>query len=425
MDVELIPSEELNRPRIDVFVETKHHYNDYLESRTKLIDRAIRLVSDLNEPDNYVFMNRMQIRGKLEEDGLSGDRAEMLSRARIFAVSPGRFGSGLHDVLFESTGVWDKREQLTEVYMAQHDFVYTMGCWGVKAPETYRRQLEGTEIVLRSFGKHGALTGRASYSGANLCMAVEHLTGKTPDYFIADLRMPGDESIERAEDLLRRDFRAILFNRKWIEGMKGEGANGAARMAALTWKALAWKITRKDSVNDRIWEEIVETYLHDKKNLHLREFFEQTNPGALQEIAKNLLEAVRKDYWRADPAIVAELASTLARSIVRHGREIDANEKLDRFVEGTLLARGSPELNALLHEFMGAAPAAGPAPPNEVASESTEKPAVPQTPPSEHVKGQELAPSPPDTSSSPLGWIIAAAAVLLLVSGIVFRRGAI
>ena len=197
-DLEVVPATELGRPRIDVFIETKHHYNDYLRSRAELLDRAVRLVCSLDEADNHVRENREQARRQLLADGLPTERAEVLSRARIFAVAEGRFGSGLHDGLFESTGVWESRADLAEVYMAQHDHVFTLGAWNEKAPEAYRRQLEGADAVLKTTSRHGAFTGRAHYSGGNLASTIEHLSGASPGYFLVDLRRVGDERIEEA-----------------------------------------------------------------------------------------------------------------------------------------------------------------------------------------------------------------------------------
>ncbi|NQT17804.1 MAG: cobaltochelatase subunit CobN [Planctomycetes bacterium] len=105
-DVELVPAEELGRPRIDAFIETYHYYSEYLESRARLLDRAIRMVSELDEPDNYLFQNAKRVREELVAAGVSADEANILSLARIFSLAPGKFGSGAHDALFGSTGLW-------------------------------------------------------------------------------------------------------------------------------------------------------------------------------------------------------------------------------------------------------------------------------------------------------------------------------
>ncbi|MFN3241073.1 MAG: cobaltochelatase subunit CobN [Planctomycetota bacterium] len=429
-DFEVIPAAELGRPRIDVLLESKHHYNDYLETRAELIDRAVRTVCELDEPDNFVRSNRLAAEHSLRRAGVAAERAAILSRASILAVEPGRFGSGRHDQLFEATGVWDTREQLTEVFLREHDHVYTKGAWGVAAPEAVGTHLAQAEIVLSGVGSRSALTGRGHYSGGNLAQAIERLSGSRPDYYLADLRHYGDERVERAEVAVRRDFRSLVFNRKWLEGMQHQGRNGAHRMAAMTWKALGWSINRPDSITPDIWQSIVDVYLHDEKGLGLPSFFEHHDPKAMQEITKNLLEAVRKGYWHADPATVLEIAETHARSRARHGQLLDDNGKLDRFVVGTLHAAADEQLDRLVQALgtapqpvgEDAAPAGTPvdadaASPAARAQDAAMPLPSPATVP---VSGRELVDdgAPPST-----GWWWLAA-LLLLAGGLLTRRGA-
>ncbi|GJM21257.1 MAG: magnesium chelatase subunit H [Planctomycetota bacterium] len=406
-DVEVIPREELGRPRIDVFLESKHFYNDTFESRAILLDRAVQLVVALDEPDNFVRENRERARAELLAAGMADERAEILSRARIFAVPQGHFGSGLHDGLFGDTGVWDTRGDLAEVYMSQHDHVFTAGAWSEKAPAAYRAQLVDTEVVLRGSANHGALSGRAHASGASLANAVEHVSGEAPAYYIADMRRPGDEVVLPAAEMLRRDLRALLFNDNWISEMQAEGRHGAQRMAALSWKVFAWKINRPQSVDDGTFEQIAEVYLEDSKGLRLPEFFEQHSPGSLQAITKNLLEAARHEMWTTSPARLAQLATLHAESVTRHGPLIDANPRLESFVDAALRAAPDAHHAALATAYAEAVSDAPPATvardaaPSALASApvSTPPQAAPATAPP---TAPPTAPSTPSTPPSTL-----------------------
>jgi cobaltochelatase CobN len=341
VDVEIIPAKELGRPRIDVFIETYDYYTDYLESRLRLWDKAIRLVSALDEPGNNLFKNRARISKELQSDGVPAARAEILSNARIFAMAPEQV-SFIHFLLLEKTGDWDSRRELVDVYLAERDYAYTEGSWGEKTPQVYRRQLQGTDVVLKNITRGGPLGG-AWYNGGNLSLVIKELTGKDPDYFIADLRNPGEEQMVRAEDLLQRDFRATLLNRAWIEGMIKENYAGAQQIAGLVFSTLGWKINRNNSIPDDVWQAVVDIYLRDKLDLKIRDWFEEKNPYAFQGMTENLLEAVRKEYWRPDEATLMAIATAYAESVVRHGlRENgEVNEKLVAFLGRTMSAPGS------------------------------------------------------------------------------------
>jgi cobaltochelatase CobN len=249
--------------------------------------------------------------------------------------------SYVHFMLLEETGKWDSRRELVDVYLEERDYVYTDGYWGKKTRDAYRRHLQGTEVVLRNITRGGP-HGGAWYNGGNLSLVIKELTGKEPDYFISDLRNPGEEKVVRAEDAMRQDIRATLFNRKWIEGMMNEGYAGAQRLAGRVFCTLGWKINRENSVSDEVWQEIVEVYLHDKKNLKIREWFDDKNPYAFQGLTETLLETIRKEYWRPDEATILEIATAYAQSVVQYGHREpgEVNEKLELFLARTLLAPG-------------------------------------------------------------------------------------
>ncbi|MCB9898558.1 MAG: cobaltochelatase subunit CobN [Planctomycetes bacterium] len=461
VDVEVVPAAELGRPRIDVFVEAKHFYSDTLESRVQLIDRAIRMVAALDEPDNYVREGRLRARASLVAAGVADARADVLASARIFAVAPGRFGSGLHDELFEHTGVWETRADLAEVYMAQHDHVFTEGAWGETAPEAYRVQVAGSELVLRGSGNHGALTGRAHVSGASLANAIEQASGRAPAYYITDTRRPGREAIVPADEMLRRDLRAILFNGRWLAEMQDEGRQGAHRMSALTWKVLGFKVNVPTSVDDGTFEQIVDVFLRDVEGLEMPEFLERTSPEAMQEITKNLLEAARKGFWSTDAETLGEVSTVHAASVARHGLLLDENDPLARFVQETLRASDDVARVALADAYAsvlaGAPPsgAAGPAPAAVLASPQS-APAEPsgvepaatgsvvhgppgveptqeepvdgaEAPPVTGLRLLPAAPGPPAGESSEVGPLLVAGLLVLLAclfGGAVLRQGA-
>ncbi len=429
MDVALIPSKELGRPRIDVFVETYDYYVDYLEGRLRLWDKAIRMVSELDEPNNNLFKNRTRVYRELKVDGLSQERAETLSRARIFAMAP-ELVSYTHFLLLEETGKWDSRLELVDVYLEERDYAYTEGCWGEKTREAYRRHLQGTGVVLKNVTRGGPHRG-GWYNGGNLCLVIKEVTGKEPDYFISDLRNPGEEEVVRAEDAMRKDIRATLFNRKWIEGMMEEGYAGAQQMAGGVFCTLGWEINREDSVSADIWEEIVNVYLRDKKNLNIREWFEAKNPYAFQGLTENLLEAIRKEYWRPDEATLLEIATAYAESVVRHGHSEpgEVNEKLDFFLARTLSAPGPDSTTgkvtrALLEQYRQKTAA-------EMASSRPEEaaPAPPvEEPEEETVEGKKMEPVK-ETSSVARTWpltemLIGLVVILVIYAGYRFRKGA-
>ena len=411
VDLEVIPRSELGRPRIDVFISALGYYRDMLPSRMRLLDKAVRLVAELDEPDNWVREDSLRVQHELEEAGIEKRRAEQLSLARIFGAPPGQYGSATYYYLVERSGEWDTREDLMKVYLSFARYVYTDGLWGEHAPQAYNRHIQGTEILLRSWSDRtrSPLSNKYTwYKGGSLSMAIKYLTGKEPEWFLSDVRDPSRARLVRAEDALRKDFRARLFNRKWIEGMMREGYAGADQIAVHVANTMGWKIMRPGSVSDDIWDEIVEIYIRDKLSLHVREWFEAENPFAYQEITEILLETIRKGYWKPDQKTVREIALEYVQSVVRHGEGAGlrggGNEKLERFVEKVLSAPGDQATTELLARY------------RQRRRETTEpvvQAAARQQP--QQVRGRKLAEQPSSAGLTVVNrpWSLALVAILL------------
>ena len=381
----------------------------------RLIDKAVRMAAAAEESDNFVRKNTAVAREKLVGDGVAAERAELLALARIFDVAPERFGSGLHDELFEATGIWDTEEQLADVYIAQHAFTYTEGLWGTEAPEAFRRQIDGTDVVMRTMTRRGALQGRAHYSGGMLSLVTKVVSGKEPDYYLSDVRSVGEERVLSARDAVRLDLRATLLNNKWITAQMQQKRGGAAKMAGMVWHTLGFRINSSQTISDDVWEQIVDIYLRDRRDLNIREWLETRHPEVFQEMTSMLLEAVRKDYWQPDASMVTEIAAAYAKSVARDGLEIDENAKLDQFVRDRL--RSPAEVapgEAIPAELLAAYEAR--LDPTEPTAESPGE----ETAPAEQVTGNRLveANEPPqateeDTSNRVLLFALLVAAVLV------------
>ncbi|MCA9034289.1 MAG: cobaltochelatase subunit CobN [Planctomycetaceae bacterium] len=356
-DVELIPLDELGRPRVDVFIAGLSYYRDMLPTRMRLIDRAVRLVAEAEEPEgqNPIRQNSLAVEQQLIASGVASELAAVQSRGRIFGYPEGQMGSAGYYYLVEKSGEWDTREQLMDVYLGQVRNVYTEGAWGTPAAEAYNRHIQGTEIVLRSWSDRtrSPLSNKYDwYHGGSLALAVEHLTGQKPEFLLSDVRDPDAARVVSAEDALRQDFRVRLFNRKWIEGMMREGYAGADQISVHVTNSLGWTIMRPGSVGDDYWTEIIDTFIRDKKNLQIKEWFESENPFAYQDLTETLLETIRKGYWQPDADTIREIAEEYARSVVQHGEggglRGGGNFKLEAFVQQTLAEPNDKDLNDLL-----------------------------------------------------------------------------
>ena len=154
----------------------------------------------------------------------------------------------------ERSGEWGGRDDLLKTYLGYSRYVYTESLWGHDAPEAYARQIQGSEVLLRSWSDRTRSPLSNKYDwfvGGSLSLAIQKLTGQEPEWFLSDVRDPGRAALRVAEDALARDYRVRLFNRKWIEGMMREGYAGADQIAIHVSNTMGWKIMRDRSVSTR------------------------------------------------------------------------------------------------------------------------------------------------------------------------------
>lgn len=419
VNVEVIPRDQLKRPRIDVFLALGGSMRDTFSSRVRLIDKAIRLVSELDEPDNHIRAGTLAKAAELTRRGLPPDAVKQFAPARIFGSKPGSHGTNIL-YLIPKTGAWDDRKEIADIYMKNMSFAFTGDAWGESVPGLYDDALKGTEIVLRTWTSNmtGPVTNHHvnEYAGG-LSLAIETSTGRQPKLFFSDIR--GTPKVRDFDEALTTEAHVTMLNPKWLKGMMENGYAGAGMMAEVVRNTAGWEATRKGAVSQELWNEIHAVYAKDKHGLQLRDWLDKQNPHARQEILATLLEAARRGYWNADEVTRKELAHDYAESVAKNGDSASiatgSNRKLQAEVSALLNAPAEAELLA----GYKAAVAKSAQPPAGDAANAAAPNDEPTT-----VTGNEMAPTPNGgvPQSVWFGVGVGGAVVALILFGVVSRR---
>ena len=88
--------------------------------------------------------------------------------------------------------------------------------------------------------------------------------------------------------------------------MKRHGYKGAGDMAKRVTHVYGWEATTGE-VADWVFDDMAKTYVLDQE---MREWFEENNPWAMEEINRRLLEAAERGLWEADPEVLEALKDT-------------------------------------------------------------------------------------------------------------------
>jgi cobaltochelatase CobN len=289
---QIIPLEELGRPRIDLTVRVSGITRDCFYNCIEMMDQAIKEVAGLDEPSEMNFLHKHDL-----ENGPS---------PRIFASRPGTYGNGVNLAVYASA--WKENKDLSDVFIYWNGYAYGKGFFGEESQERLIKQLRSVDVTFNKtttdekdlfgcccyFGNHGGLT-----------IAAREVSGKDVEAYYGDTRDADHVEVRDLADEVRRVVRTKLLNPKWVEGMKRHGYKGAGDISKRVGRVYGWEATTQE-VDDWIFDEIAKTFIMDEEN---REFFQENNPWAMEEMGRRLLEAEQRGLWKADPEVLDALKS--------------------------------------------------------------------------------------------------------------------
>ena len=297
--LEVVPSAELGRPRIDVTVRISGFFRDAFPHVVMLLDDAVRAVANLDEPaeDNYV-------RAHVRTD-LAGHGDERRATTRIFGSKPGAYGAGLLPLIDARN--WRSDADLAEVYAVWGGYAYGRELDGREAradlENAYRRIAVAAKNTDTREHDIADSDDYFQYHGGMVAM-VRSLTGRNPAAYIGDSSRPEQVRTRSLAEETKRVFRARVVNPRWLAAMRRHGYKGAFEMAATVDYLFGYDATA-GVVDDWMYENLAAEYVFDQEN---RAFMEKSNPWALRGITERLLEAAERGLWESpDPDTIDRL----------------------------------------------------------------------------------------------------------------------
>ncbi|WP_286182467.1 MULTISPECIES: cobaltochelatase subunit CobN [unclassified Mycobacterium] len=290
VDLEPMTPAELGRPRIDVTVRISGFFRDAFPHVVAMLDDAVRLVADLDEPaeDNFV---RAHAQADLSEHG-----DQRRATTRIFGSKPGTYGAGLLQLIDSRN--WRDDADLAEVYTAWGGFAYGRGLDGCAATDDMNRAYRRIAVAAKNTDtrEHDIADSDDyfQYHGG-MVATVRALTGKAPAAYIGDNTRPESVRTRTLSEETTRVFRARVVNPRWMTAMRRHGYKGAFEMAATVDYLFGYDATA-GVMADWMYEQLSASYVLDEEN---RKFLSESNPWALHGMAERLLEAAGRGMWAA------------------------------------------------------------------------------------------------------------------------------
>jgi len=296
---EILPLSEMGRPRIDITVRVSGITRDNFPASIDLLDDAVRTVAVLDEPPELNFVRKHTL------ENLGGNAAaskEDLRAAtyRIFASMPGTYQAGTQLAVYASA--WKTAEDLSDIFLYWNGYAYGRGAYGAPAHPALKASLKTVDVTFnKTVTDEYDLTGCCCYFGTHggMINAARVVSGRDIRNYYGDTREPDKVSVRTLTEEVRRIARAKILNPAWIEGMKEHGYKGASEISKRVGRLYGWQATAK-AVDGAVFDDVARTFMMDREN---RDFFEENNPWALEEMARRLIEAAERGLWQPAPDV--------------------------------------------------------------------------------------------------------------------------
>jgi cobaltochelatase CobN len=297
--VEVIPLEELKRPRIDVTTRISGFFRDAFPQLIDLIDDAVNAVIALDEPLSQNFVRKHYL-AELSEwigKGLSEDEASQRSAFRIFGAKPGSYGAGILPLIQEKN--WQADADFAEAYVNWGGYAYGRSQQGNDQRDAFRTRLSGVQVALHNQDnrEHDIFDSDdyLQFHGGMIA-TIRALTGQQPRKYFGDSHDPSRAQVRDLKEETLRVFRSRVVNPKWLDSIRRHGYKGGLELTATVDYLFGYDATAQ-VMEDWMYEQVAETYAMAPD---MQRFLEQANPWAQNAIAERLLEAANRGMW-AEP----------------------------------------------------------------------------------------------------------------------------
>ena len=296
---ELVPLEELDRPRIDVVATLSGIFRDLLPLQTRMLAEAAWLASSADEPVEQNFVRKHSL-AHAAAQGCDLETASL----RVFSNAEGAYGANVNQLI--DGGVWTDPDELANAFETHKGFAY-----GVKGEPVQRRELlesalagvdfayqnlESVEVGITDLDQYVDGLGGISRSIARA------KGGKEAPVYILDATR-GSAKVRTLAEQIDLETRTRTLNPKWFEGMLKHGYEGVRHIESHVTNTMGWSATT-GQVAPWVYQQISETFVLDPE---MRERLSALNPKSSARVANRLLEACDRELWQPDDETLAAL----------------------------------------------------------------------------------------------------------------------
>jgi len=288
--VELIPLEELGRPRVDVVVSCSGVFRDLFINQMNLMDRGIKMAAEADEPLDQNFVRKHAIE-QAEELNVSLREAA----CRVFSNSAGSYSANVG--LAIENGGWEDEGQLQDQFLTRKGFAFNADKPGMmeQQADLFKSALKTVDVTFQNLDSSEiSITDVSHYYDSDPTKVVQGLRDdkKKPMSLMADTTT-ANAQVRTLSETVRLDARTKLLNPKFYEGMLSTGYEGVREIQKRLRNTMGWSATAGE-VDNFVFEDANDTFINDPE---MQARLLEQNPNAFRDMVTTFLEANGRGYW--------------------------------------------------------------------------------------------------------------------------------
>lgn len=295
---QLIPLEQLARPRIDVIVTLSGIFRDLMPLQTRLLAEATFLAASADEDIEMNFVRKHALE-YMQANGCDIETAAL----RVFSNADGAYGSNLNHAV--ESGAWEEEDELAEMYARRKCFAYGRNGKSARQPALLNAVMANVDIAYQNLEsvELGVTTLDQYFDNlGGLSRLAKRASGSAPAIYIGD-QTRGAGAVRTLNEQVALETRTRILNPKWYEGMLKHGYEGVRHIEAHVTNTMGWSATTGE-VDSWVYDKIAQTYMLDPE---MRARLTALNPTSAAKVASRLIEANERKYWDADEATLDAL----------------------------------------------------------------------------------------------------------------------
>jgi magnesium chelatase subunit H len=298
---ELVPLEELGRPRVDVVITLSGIFRDLLPLQVRMLAEACFLAASADEPEERNFVRKHAL-AYMARQGCDLETAAL----RVFGNAEGAYGSNVN--MMVDNGRWDDADELAETYTRRKGFAYGRSGRPVQRTELLESVLTDVELAYQNLDsvELGVTTIDTYFDTlGGISRAVKRAKGPQAEVapvYISD-QTRGDGTVRTLSEQVALETRTRMLNPKWYEGMLAHGYEGVRQIEVHLTNTMGWSATT-GQVQPWVYQQLTQTFLLDPQ---MRERLASLNPTASARMASRLIEASEREFWTPEADVLEAL----------------------------------------------------------------------------------------------------------------------